>query len=84
MVMNIKAQVLQLHRKYRGISPSVPLSDMRSIFHKHSSETVPQNWYTDPTYARFFKQYMTDVVATDDRGGSFPIVSVMENIKSAQ
>jgi len=50
--MNIKAQVLRLHRQYGGVSPSVSTKDMRSVFHKRSLEHAPQDWYTDPIYAR--------------------------------
>ena len=84
MVMNIKAQVLRLHRKYGGVSPSVSMKDMRSVFHKRSLEYAPQDWYTDPIYAKVFKQSMTEVLSTDDRGGAFPIVQVMNKIKLAQ
>ena len=84
MAMNIKAQVLRLHQKYGGVSASVSMKDMRSVFHKRSLEYAPQDRYTDPIYAKVFKQSMAEVLSTDDQGGSFPIVQVVNKIKSAQ
>jgi len=84
MVMTTKAQVLRLHRQYGGVSPSVSMKDMRSVFHKRSLEHAPQDWYTDPIYAKVFKQSMTEVLSTDDRGGAFPIVQVMSKVKTVQ
>ena len=84
MVMIIKAQLLRLHGKYGGVSPFMCMKDIRSVFHKRSLENAPQDWYTDPIYAKVFKQCTTEVLATDDRGGAFPIVQVMNKIKLAQ
>jgi hypothetical protein len=36
MVVNIKARVLRLHRKYGGVAPSLSMENMRNVFHKQS------------------------------------------------
>ena len=84
MVMNIKARVLMLHQKYGGVSPAVPLEEMRSVFHTSSLENSPQNWDTDPIYAKVYQQCLMEVLSSDDLGGSFPIVKVMDKVKAAQ
>ena len=84
MVMNMKARVRMLHRKHGGVSPTIPMEEMRNVFHKHSLENAPQDWNTDPIYAKVFKQCMTEVLSTDECGGPFPILKVMEKVKELQ
>ena len=54
------------------------------MFHTSSLENAPQNWDSDPIYAKVYQQCLMEVLSSDDSGGSFPIVKVMEKVKAAQ
>ena len=54
------------------------------MFSKHSLENAPENWHSDPIYAKVFKSCMLEVLGGEDEGGVFPIVKVMEKIKEKQ
>ena len=57
--------------------------DVKQVFHKRSLENAPENWHSDPIYAKVFKSCMLKVLAGKDEGGVFPLVKVMEKSKKS-
>ena len=62
MVCNVKVKAKKLQSKYGNNIYNIPSNEIRRVFHENSLEEAPENWHSDPTFAKVFKESMMEVL----------------------
>ena len=82
MVFNVRLKVKRLQMKHYG--DHIPGNEIRKVFQDDSLEMSPENWDSDPIFADIYHKAMMEVLNGNTNDDSFPIVDIMEKIKTMQ
>ncbi len=84
MVWNVRMRAQQLKQSYGGDPDSYPSDEIRRIFNPDSMEVAPEDWKTNPVFAKIYEDAMIETLSGDKEASTFPLVDILKKVKETQ